>query len=73
MLRAQGLNQQQQTDFVLGALEGDAKRELQLVNPRDRDTGQKVLDVWKNCMPNQPLKHSYGLASLIADSGPTKV
>lgn len=45
MLRAQGLNQQQQTDFVLGALEGEAKRELQLVNPRDRDTGQKVLDV----------------------------
>ena len=43
MLRAQGLNPQQQTDFVLGALEGEAKRELQLVNPSDRETGQKVL------------------------------
>ena len=45
MLRAQGLSQQQQADFVLGALEGDAKRELQLTNPRDKDKGQKVLDL----------------------------
>lgn len=45
MLRAQGLSHQQQADFVLGALEGEAKRELQLVNPRDKDNGQKVLDI----------------------------
>lgn len=31
MLRAQGLSLQQQADFVLGALEGEAKKELQLV------------------------------------------
>lgn len=45
MLRAQGLNQQQQADFVLGALEGEAKRELQLIAIRDKNTGQKVLDI----------------------------
>lgn len=45
MLRAQGLNQQQQADFLLGALEGEAKRELQLVEPENKNTGQKVLDV----------------------------
>lgn len=48
MLRAQGLNPQQQADFVLTALEGDAKREVQLVSPADRDTGQKILDFLKD-------------------------
>lgn len=43
MLRAQGLSPQQQADFLLGALEGNAKRELQLVSPTEKDTGQKVL------------------------------
>lgn len=47
MLRAQGLSEQQQADFVLGALEGEAKRELQLINPRDKDTGQKILEILK--------------------------
>ena len=46
MLRAQGLSRQQQADFVFGALEGDAKRELQLTNPRVKDKGQKVLDLF---------------------------
>ncbi|KAK7883852.1 hypothetical protein WMY93_026975 [Mugilogobius chulae] len=45
MLRAQGLSQQQQADFVLGALEGDAKRELMLVRASDKDTSVKVLDL----------------------------
>lgn len=45
MLRAQGLSQQQQVDFVLAALEGEVKRELQLNNPRDKNTGTKVLDI----------------------------
>lgn len=44
MLRAQGLSQHQQTDFVVGALEGEAKCEIQLVEPRAKNTGQKVLD-----------------------------
>lgn len=45
MLRAQELNQQQQADFVFGALEGEAKRELQLIPIRDKDTEHKVLDI----------------------------
>ena len=44
MLRAQGLSQQQQTDFVLGALEGDAKREIMLLGQNQRDTHKKILD-----------------------------
>lgn len=44
MLRVHGLSSQQQADFVLGALEGEAKRELQLIAPWDWNTGQKVLD-----------------------------
>lgn len=44
MLRAQGLSQQQQTDFVLGALEGDAKREIMLLGRNQRDTHKKILD-----------------------------
>lgn len=43
MLRAQGLNSRQQADFVLTALEGEAKRELLLVDPDARDTGRKIL------------------------------
>lgn len=45
MLRAQGLSQQQQADFVLAALDGEAKRELQLIPPRDKNTGAKVLEI----------------------------
>lgn len=45
MLRAQGLNQQQEADFIFGALEGEAKRELQLLRPRERNTSQKILDI----------------------------
>ncbi len=56
MLRAQGLNEQQQADFVLGALEGEAKRELQLINPREKDTAQKVLDVLKKLYAKPPSK-----------------
>lgn len=44
MLRAQGLTPQQQADFLLGALEGEAKRELHLVEPENKNTGQKVLE-----------------------------
>ncbi|XP_041920929.1 uncharacterized protein LOC121684874 [Alosa sapidissima] len=45
MLRAQGLNPLQQADFLSGALEGEAKRELQLVEPGNKNTGEKVLDI----------------------------
>lgn len=44
MLRAQGLNDAQQADFVLTALEGEAKQEVQLLNSEDKDTGKKILD-----------------------------
>ena len=45
MLRVQGLSKQQQADFVLCALEEEAKRELQLIRPRDKVTGRQVLDI----------------------------
>ena len=57
MLRAQGLNEQQQADFVLGALEGEAKRELQLADPRDKRTGQKVLETLKKLF-DEPQKRA---------------
>ncbi|CAL9702687.1 unnamed protein product [Knipowitschia caucasica] len=44
MIRAQGLSDLQQADFVLAALEGEAKQEIQLVDPRDKNTGKKMLD-----------------------------
>lgn len=44
MLRAQGLTQQQQADFILGALEGEAKREMMLIDPTQKNTSVKVLD-----------------------------
>lgn len=47
MLRAQGLNPEQQADFLLGALEGEAKRELHLVESENKNTGQKVLEALK--------------------------
>ena len=47
MLRAQGLNPEQQADFLLGALEGEAKREMRLVEPQNKNTGQKVLESLK--------------------------
>ncbi|CAL9687354.1 unnamed protein product [Knipowitschia caucasica] len=45
MLRAQGLSQQQQVDFVLGALEGDAKREIMLASANEKDTSAKIMDL----------------------------
>ncbi|KAJ8381170.1 hypothetical protein SKAU_G00019480 [Synaphobranchus kaupii] len=44
MLRAQTLTEEQQTDFVLGALEGTARREVQLIKEKQ----QKDIDtLWK--------------------------
>lgn len=62
MLRAQGLSQQQQADFVLGALEGNAKRELQLISPREKDTGKKILDLLQT-MYAQPISKAQLRAS----------
>lgn len=41
-LRAQGLTGQQKVDFVLSALEGDAKREVLLVEEANRNTDNKI-------------------------------
>ncbi|KAL2087263.1 hypothetical protein ACEWY4_018322 [Coilia grayii] len=46
-LRAQGLSGQQRVDFILSALEGEAKQEIQLVAPTDKDTDVEVFDVLK--------------------------
>lgn len=43
-LWAQGLNVEQRVDFVLSALEGDAKREILLLVEGERDTDVKILD-----------------------------
>lgn len=42
------MNELQQVDFLLTALEGEAKREIQLVLPPDRNTGKKILDFLQN-------------------------
>lgn len=46
-MRVQGLSRQQEADFVLCALEAEAKSQLQLNNQRDKDTGQEGLDILK--------------------------
>lgn len=43
-LRAQGLPAEQKVDFILSALGGEAKREILLVSPDERDTDKKILD-----------------------------
>ena len=43
MLRAQPLNGQQQADFVLSTLDGDARREAALLPDADRADGDKVI------------------------------
>ncbi|XP_024117087.1 uncharacterized protein LOC112138709 [Oryzias melastigma] len=45
MLRAQGLGPQQQADFIMSALEGEAKRELLLLPQEERNTGDKVFEL----------------------------
>lgn len=44
MLRAQGLNEEQKADFILGALEGDARREMQLLDSTQRTSSRSLLD-----------------------------
>ena len=41
-LRAQGLSGQQKVDFVLSALEGEAKQEVQLAESTSKDTTEKA-------------------------------
>lgn len=43
-IRAQGLNEVQRVDFVLSALEGNAKREIILLAEGERNTDVKILD-----------------------------
>lgn len=43
MLRAQGLNEEQKIDFISGALEGEAKREMRLLDPTKRSTSTAIL------------------------------
>lgn len=57
MLRAQGLNEEQKVDFIYGALEGDAKREMRLLNPGRRSTSVDML---------QELKRLYGRVTPVA-------
>lgn len=41
-LRAQSLSPEQKVDFVLSALQGDARREIQLLSSTERDTDDKI-------------------------------
>lgn len=43
MLRAQGLSEEQKIDFIFGALEGEAKREVWLLDPTKRLTSTAIL------------------------------
>lgn len=51
MLRAQGLNEEQKIDFIFGALEGEAKREMRLLDSTKRSSSTAIL---------QELKKIYG-------------
>ena len=42
-MRAQGLNEEQKIDFIVGALEGEAKREVRLLDPTKRLTSTAIL------------------------------
>lgn len=44
-LRAQSLSAEQKADFVLSALEGDARREIQLLKDSDKNTDEKIFNV----------------------------
>lgn len=43
----QGLTETQQVQFILGSLEGEAKREILAVEARNRDTSKKIFDLLK--------------------------
>lgn len=43
MLRAQPMSNAQQADFVFSALEGEARREIALLDDSQRNSGQKIL------------------------------
>lgn len=57
LIRAQGLNSQQRVDFVLSALEGNAKREVALLTSEQRNTDTTIL---------QALSQLYGSQQPIA-------
>lgn len=42
-LRAQQLNEEQKVDFVINALQGEARREIVLLKAEDRNTAEKIL------------------------------
>lgn len=48
MSRAQGLNEEQKIDFIFGALQGEAKREMRLLDPTKRSTSTAILHELKN-------------------------
>lgn len=53
MLRAQGLSEQQKADFVIGALEGSARREILLLETNLRATAVQILSQLKNLYGKQ--------------------
>ena len=57
MLRAQGLNEEQKIDFIFGALEGEAKREIRLLDTTRRATSTDIL---------HELKQLYGKVTPVA-------
>lgn len=48
MLRAQPLSAEQQADFVFSALEGEARREIALLDEDKRNTGDRILSELKS-------------------------
>ena len=47
MLGAQTLSDEQQADFVFSALEGEARREVALLDTAQRNTGKHILSALK--------------------------
>lgn len=58
LLRAQRLTEEQTIDFILSAVEDDAKREIQLLDEQNRNTADKIFDF---------LNRLYGGTSSAAD------
>ena len=44
LLRAQSLTEEQKIDFILSAIEGDAKQEIKPLDEPSRNTADKILD-----------------------------
>ncbi|MGH0117200.1 UNVERIFIED_CONTAM: hypothetical protein FKN15_046121 [Acipenser sinensis] len=69
MMRMQTLTEGQKVDFLVGALEGDAKRKILMLDRADRTTSQQVFDhfgeLYGDTTPIAALRSSFLIADTI--------